>query len=38
MFACIIIVYFDGFVGAIGSYAIAAQLLFTVGMKAGAMV
>lgn len=36
MLACIVIVYFDGFIGAIGSYAIAAQLLFAVGVTAGA--
>jgi BASS family bile acid:Na+ symporter len=36
MLACIVIVYFDGFVGAIGSYAIAAELLFAVGATVGA--
>jgi predicted Na+-dependent transporter len=36
MLACIVIVYLDGFVEAVGSYAIAAQLLFAVGVTAGA--
>lgn len=35
MFAAVVIVYFDGFVGAIGSYAIGTQLLFAVGVTAG---
>jgi BASS family bile acid:Na+ symporter len=36
MLAAIVIVYFDGFVDAIGSYAIGTQLLFAIGVTVGA--
>jgi BASS family bile acid:Na+ symporter len=34
LLAAIVVLYFDGFIGAIGSYAIATQFLFAVGVTA----
>ena len=38
LLAAIVVRYFQGFVGAIGSYAIAAQLIYAVGLVLGAYV
>jgi BASS family bile acid:Na+ symporter len=38
MLAAIVLLYFDGFIGAIGSYAIGTQIIYALGVTVGAYV